>query len=104
MTDPTLDRAALWNVWLGNYTNPVLLVAPLDATLDHLAQAAKVAMHDRFQSEARPEHADHDRTFWTDAVAAVEVTKIERGDLVWLSPHIVAAPASAAQRPRESNA
>lgn len=88
-----LDKAVVWRVWVGTYTEPVQVLAPHDATLEDVARAAKVAMHDRFQAQVRPEHEEHDRQFWTDAVAATEVTKIERGDEVWLHPRVaVTAP------------
>lgn len=94
----TLDAAVVWRVWLGTYTQPALIVAPPDATLESVAQAAKVALHDHFQREVRPEHEEHDRRFWTDAVAAVDVTKIERGDDVSLHPRIAAVETTTNQK------
>ncbi len=83
----TLHTATLWRVWL-RFTEPVLIIAPNDATLNEVARAAKVAMHDRHQANVRPEYEGHDRAFWTDAVADQEVRKIERGEHVWLSPKV----------------
>jgi hypothetical protein len=94
MTLPRTDgsasvvRAALWEVKIGTYIESVRVVAPLDATLDEVARTAKVAMHEQFQSHVRPEHAAHDTAFWTDAVAAKDVTSITRCEDVVLQPRI----------------
>lgn len=88
-----LETAVVWRVWLGTYTESVLVLAPLDATLEDVARAGKVALDDRLQG-LRPEHGEHDRTFWTDAVAAVDVTRIERGDEVRLHPRVATTAAS----------
>ena len=90
-----LDTAVVWKVFLGTYTAPALVLAPNDATLEDVARAGKVALSDHFQSQVRPEHEEHDRNFWTDAVAAVDVTRIERADEVWLHPRVVATAAPA---------
>lgn len=87
----TLDQAVVWRVWIGNYTEPALVLAPEDASLEDVARAGKVAMHDQMQRHVRDEHREHDETFWTDAVASRDVTRIERGDEVYLHPRFVIA-------------
>lgn len=94
----TLDTAVVWLVWIGTYTAPVRVVAPQDATLEDLARVAQVAMHDQFQRNVRPEHEEYDRQFWTDAVAAKSVTKVERGDDVHLHPRLAVTPLSAERK------
>lgn len=84
----TLDRAVVWRVWIGTYTDPVLVLAGDDASLEDVARTGKVAMHDLMQGHVREEH---DRQFWTDAVASKDVTKIERGDEVYLHPRVAVA-------------
>lgn len=81
-----LDPGVLWRVWLGRYTDPALIVAPCDASIEEIARAGRAALDERFQGQVRPEHVAHDSDFWTDALAAVDVTKIERADDVHLHP------------------
>jgi len=106
-----LDVAVVWKVWVGSYTDPVLVLMPTDASVDDIARTGKVGMLDKHMKNVREEHREYDEKFWTDAVAAKDITRIERGDDVRLSPriHVVKAhdyplePAFASGESQESS-
>lgn len=98
----TLDKAVVWRVWIGTYTKPVQVLVPLTASIEDVARAGKVAMHDQMQGNVRAEHEDYDRTFWTDAAASCDVTRMERGDEVYLHPRVAVTQSAPSTGPTDA--
>jgi hypothetical protein len=91
------DVAMLWKVWLGNYTEPVVVVCLPESTTAEIVRTARLGMHEKFQTHVRPEFEEHDREFWTDRVADTKVRKMEALEAGWLVPTLVAAPSATAE-------
>jgi hypothetical protein len=82
-----LTRCSTWNVWVGRYTNPVLIVAPLEASMDDVALLGRVAMLEKhLETSVRPGYEEFDTQLTTDNIAREAVTKMERGVDAWLDP------------------
>lgn len=86
-----LTRCSTWNVYVGRYTDPVLIIAPLEASMDDVARLGRVAMLEKhLETAVRPGYEEFDTQFTTDNIAKAAVTKMERGVDCWLEPKVAA--------------
>jgi hypothetical protein len=81
-----LAIAAVYDVWIGNFTDPQRVVVPLGAGLDDVARVGRRAYLDHYLLTAA---SDRDEDFWRDSIAKREVTRIERQADTRLHPTIL---------------